>query len=189
MRRVVAAIAAAVLAMATAACGSNNEQKIYTTDASEVVPSSGTFGQPITTSVGSGSLQLLVQPLRLETNDNAQVPEEIAIVDVVATADFGSTFIDPTQFHVYAPDGTEFAPMESPELFLANPLVRTDLTQAGQQVTGSVAFVVPGGIRIGRLDFISDSATVSFTVVRQPVNTASATTTTSSDTAETDGNG
>lgn len=175
MRQKVAACAVALLALTTAACGSDDDQRIYTTPANEVVPSSGTFGQEINASVGDGSMRLRINELRLETNSNARVPENIAIVDVVATADFGSPFVEPDQFHVFAPDGTEFERMENPEQFLADPLVRTDMAQPGQEVTGSVAFVVPSGIRIGRLDFVSDSATVSFTVVRQPVNPADAT--------------
>lgn len=170
MRRVLAACGVVVMMVPMVAACSQEEERIYTADANEVVPSSGYFGQPSSVTVGNGSMQLTISELRLETNSNATVPENIAIADVTAVSEFGEAFIEPEQIHIYASDGVEFKQMESPETFLANPLVRTDLVSPGQEATGSVAFVVPSGIRIGRLDFVSGESTVSFTVVRQPVN-------------------
>lgn len=176
MRRVLATCGLVVMMVPMiTACSSNDKQHIYTKDADEVVPSSGYFGQPNSVTVGTGSMQVTISELRLETNSNATVPESIAIADITAVAEFGETFIEPEQVHVYASDGEEFQRMENPESFLANPLVRTDLNTPGQEARGSVAFVVPSGIRIGRVDFISGESTVSFTVVRQPINPADAT--------------
>ncbi|GEM_PF-4570070 len=152
-----------------AACGGNDQDQLESPP-DAVLPQSATFGQPQSIPVGDGSMSLTVEPLRLETNSSSSDNEQVLIADVGATAEFGNPYIDPAQFHAYAPDGGELKRMDTPESFLANPLVRSDLGDPGEVTEGSVGFVVPAGLRVGRLDVVTPEATLSYTIVKQPVD-------------------
>ena len=164
----------ALIVPLASACGGNDEERLAAPP-DAVMPQSANFAEPHSVPVGNGSLSLIVQPLRLETNSSGSEPQEILIADVGASAEFGQPYLDPEQFHAFASDGQEFQRMENPESFLGNPLQRTDITEPGETVEGSVGFIVPPGSRIGRLDFSTPESTLSYTVVLQPVNPANAT--------------
>lgn len=166
-----------------AACGGKNDEKLAAPP-DAVMPQSADFGQPISVPVGDGSMSLTVQPLRLETNSATKTDQEVLIADVGAAGEFGSPFIEPQQFHAFSPDGSELKRLEDPETFLANPLAHTDLSTPGVVSEGSVGFIVPTGLRVGRLDFVTPESTLSYTVVRQPVDPAATPTDTPSDSSD-----
>src|SRR5690606_37897609 len=94
----------------------------------------------------------------------------VLAVDVRAVQSAGQPELGPDDITAYSPSGTKFDRIQSPAGLVADPLVPSVMTSPGQTIQGMVAWTMPSGDRIGRIDVASPRTLASITVTRQPVD-------------------
>lgn len=176
MRRAALAAVVAVVATATTACSSlpgfGDEEPVgpaITTEAdSGPVPTSQQFDRPFPVSGDGWDATVTMSNLRIITS--YVYTDAVVVVDVRAVQAAGQPVIDPGDFRAFDPAGRQFERIEYPKGTVDDPLIRSQLANPGEEVQGMVAWTMPRGTRIGRIDLVTPGTIGSVTVTRQPVD-------------------
>ncbi|KAA0919793.1 hypothetical protein [Dietzia sp. ANT_WB102] len=172
MRRAVLAAVITAAAVLTSACSptfSGEDQRgvpALTTEATDPLPSSQQFDRPFPVSGEMWDATVTVSNLRIVPS--SAYSESVLVVDVRAVQSSGQPELGPADFSAFDPSGKPFDRIENPAGTVEDPLVPSVLTAPGQEVRGMVAWTVPQGVRIGRIDLTTPGTIGSIIVTRQP---------------------
>lgn len=134
------------------------------------VATSHQFDQPFPVAGDSWDATVTLSNLRVVPS-NAYTDTVLA-VDVRAVQSAGQPELGPDDLAAYSPSGARFERIQSPAGLVADPLVPSVLTSPGEQIQGMVAWTMPPGGRIGRIEVASPRTLASITVTRQPVDSS-----------------
>ncbi|WP_206471980.1 hypothetical protein [Dietzia sp. KRD202] len=177
MRR--AALAAVVTAatVLTSACspsllGDDDERAVPvpTAEPSGPLPSSQQFDRPFPVSGDLWDATVTVSNLRIEPS--SAYSDAVLVVDVRAVQSSGQPELGPADFSAFDPSGRPFERIQNPAGIVDDPLVPSVLATPGEEIRGMVAWTVPRGVRIGRIDVTTPGTIGSFIVTRQPEDPA-----------------
>lgn len=176
MRR---AVLVAVLASATAfttACSSSSlfgddsarATAVPTANPAGPMPSSQQFDRPFPVAGEDWDATVTLSGLRIVPS--SAHADRIVGVDVRAVQSSGQPEIGPADVTAFDPAGQPFGQIADPAGTVDDPLVPSVITSQGQAIEGMVAWAMPDGARIGRIDVVTPGTDVSVTVTRQPVD-------------------
>lgn len=174
MRRAVLAAALAAATVFTPACSSvfGDDDAVGvpspTTDSVGPLPSSQQFDRPFP--VGGESWDATVTLSNLRIVPSGMYDDAVVVVDVRAVQASGQPTLGPTDFSAFDPSGREFERIENPGGTVDDPLVPSVLGFPGEEIRGMVAWQMPRGERIGRIEVVTPRTIGSVTVTRQPVD-------------------
>ena len=176
MRRIAVALVFASLACSISACSPARVlQGDSTADAPPPIAQptgpmamSRVFDQPFPYATDTGQATLTLSAVRMESSYVFE--DHVLVIDVRAVQAEGQPSLDPEFFHAFDPSGEEFERLDPSEGVVDNPLVPTAMQSPGQEVTGMVAWKMPLGARVGRIDVRVASGVYSLIVTRQPVD-------------------
>ena len=174
MRRAALAVTLTAVTVASGACASLP----FGSDEGRTVPPAATPTGPVATSqqfdqpfpVAGDSWGATVTLSNLRIVPSSAYEDTVLAVDVRAVQSAGQPELGPDDISAYSPSGTKFDRIQSPAGLVADPLVPTVMTSPGQSIQGMVAWTMPAGDRIGRIDVSSPRTLASITVTRQPVD-------------------
>ena len=174
MRR--AALAAVVTAatVLTSACSpsllgdDDTAVPVPTTEPAGPLPSSQQFDRPFPISGDLWDATVTVSNLRIVQSSSYTDP--VLVVDVRAVQSSGQPEIGPADFSAFDPSGRPFDRIASPAGTVEDPLVPSVMASPGQEIRGMVAWTVPRGVRVGRVDVTTPGTIGSITVIRQPAD-------------------
>lgn len=132
------------------------------------VPTSQQFDRPFPVSADTWDATVTVSNLRLV--QTYSYPDPVLVVDVRAVQSAGQPELGPEDLHAYDPSGRPFERIDDPAGVVPDPLVPSRMTTPGQEIRGMVAWTVPPGTRVGRIELTAPSTIGSITVTRQPVD-------------------
>lgn len=132
------------------------------------VPSSQQFDRPFPVAGDAWNATVTLTNLRLDSARSGSDP--VLVVDVRAVQSSGQPTIGPEDFTAFDPGGRPFERIENPAGTVADPLVPSVMTTPGQEIRGMVAWAVPRGARIGRIDMVTPETISSVIVTRQPAD-------------------
>lgn len=186
MRRIAVALVSASLACTTAACSparvltgdDTAESSATIAEPTGQMAMSRVFDQPFPYATDTGQATMTVSAVRMETSYVYE--DHILVVDVRAVQAEGQPSLDPGFLHAYDPGGEEFTRLDPSDGVVDNPLVPTVMQAPGQEVVGMVAWKMPLGARIGRIDVTVASGVYSLIVTRQPIDPEATTAVTTS---------
>lgn len=173
MRR--AALAAVVTAatVLTSACspsllGDDDERgvPVPTAEPAGPLPSSQQFDRPFPVSGDMWDATVTVSNPRIEPS--SAYSDAVLVVDVRAVQSSGQPEVGPADFAAFDPSGRPFVRIDNPAGTVEDPLVPSVMSAPGQEIRGMVAWTVPRGVRIGRIDLTTPGTIASITVTRQP---------------------
>lgn len=173
MRR--AALAAVVTAatVLTSACspsllGDDDERgvPVPTAEPAGPLPSSQQFDRPFPVSGDLWDATVTVSNPRIVSS--SAYSDAVLVVDVRAVQSSGQPEVSPADFSAFDPSGRPFVRIENPAGTVEDPLVPSVMSAPGQEIRGMVAWTVPRGVRIGRIDLTTPGTIASITVTRQP---------------------
>lgn len=173
MRR--AALAAVVTAatVLTSACspslfGDDEERgvPVPTAEPAGPLPSSQQFDRPFPVSGELWDATVTVSNLRIVPS--AAYSDAVLVVDVRAVQSSGQPELGPADLTAFDPSGRPFDRIENPAGTVEDPLVPSVMSTPGEEIRGMVAWTVPRGVRIGRIDLTTPGTVGSFIVTRQP---------------------
>lgn len=175
MRR---AVFAAVLTVTTAlsgACaalpfGSDDSHSTHQPAPTQTgpVPTSHQFDQPFPVAGDSWDATVTLSDLRIVPS--SVYSDTVLAVDVRAVQSAGQPELGPDDFSAYSPAGTRYERIQSPAGIVADPLVPSVMTSPGEEIRGMVAWTMPPGERVGRIEVTSPRTLASLTVTRQPAD-------------------
>ena len=177
MRRVVLAAVLASLALTVVACGDEGHTEAVPSTTQGPMPTTHVFDQPFAVSPDGGEATITLSGLRVTTS--SAYKDDLLVVDLRAVQSAGAPSINPADVHAFDPGGDELERLEYPKGTVPDPLVQSTLQAPAQEVRGMVAWKLPQGMRVGRIDYRTPRSVASLTVVRQPTD-PDATTTASS---------
>lgn len=170
MRRATLAAVLIAAATLTGACSSSDaDQRVGASPASEqsgLVPTSQQFDRPFP--IGAENWDATVTLSNLRIVPSSMYSDIVIAVDVRAVQSAGQPVLGPEDFSAYDPAGARFEQIENPAGVIDDPLVPSVMATAGEQIQGTVAWTVPRGTRIGRIEMTSPRTIGSITVTRQP---------------------
>lgn len=132
------------------------------------VATSRQFDQPFPVAGDTWDATLTLSNLRIVPA--SAYTDTVLAVDVRAVQSAGQPELGPADISAYSPSGTRFEQIENPAGIVADPLVPSVMTSPGEQIQGMVAWTMPRGQRIGRIEVSSPRTLASVTVTRQPVD-------------------
>lgn len=132
------------------------------------LPTSQQFDRPFPVSAENWDATVTVSNLRFVQSYSYRDP--VLVVDVRAVQSAGQPEIGPEDLTAYDPSGRPFERIADPSGAVPDPLVPSVMTTPGQEINGMVAWTVPRGERVGRIELTSPSTIGSITVTRQPVD-------------------
>lgn len=132
------------------------------------VPTSRQFDQPFPVAGDSWDATVTLSNLRIVPT--SAYTDTVLAVDVRAVQSAGQPEIGPDDLAAYSPSGTRFEQIGNPAGIVADPLVPSVMTAPGEQIQGMVAWTMPPGERIGRIELVSPRTLASITVTRQPTD-------------------
>lgn len=175
MRRTAVVALAVCAALGASACspakiiaGDQTSPAGATAAPTVALPSSRLFDQAFPWAADGGEATITVSPPRMVTSYTHK--DHVVVVDLRAVQASGAPVVDPATVHAYDPGGEEFPRIEYPKGTVDDPLIRTTLQSPGQEVRGTIAWTMPYGSRIGRVDVVSGTEIDSLTVTVQPVD-------------------
>lgn len=174
MRRAVLAAAVVAAAVFTPACSSvfGDDDAVGvpspTTDSVGPLPSSQQFDRPFP--VGGESWDATVTLSNLRIVPSGLYTDAVVVVDVRAVQASGQPELGPADFSAFSPAGRAFERIENPSGTVDDPLVPSVLGFPGEEIRGMVAWQMPRGERIGRIEVVTPRTIGSVTVTRQPVD-------------------
>lgn len=131
-----------------------------------LVPVSREFDAPFDVSFDGGAGTVTLTAPRIV--QNWVHDEAVVVVDVRVVQSAGEPLITPDLFNAFDPGGRMFERAPNPTGNVTDPLVETRATSPGQEISGQVAWLMPRGDRIGRVDVAAPGTLAMLTVVRQP---------------------
>lgn len=99
---------------------------------------------------------------------SAAYSDAVLVVDVRAVQSSGQPELGPADLTAFDPSGRPFDRIENPAGTVEDPLVPSVMSTPGEEIRGMVAWTVPRGVRIGRIDLTTPGTVGSFIVTRQP---------------------
>lgn len=132
------------------------------------VATSQQFDNPFPVSGDAWDATVTLSDLRVVPSST--YTDTVLAVDLRAVQSAGQPELGPDDVSAYSPSGMKFERIQSPAGLVADPLVPTVMTAPGQQIQGMVAWTMPPGDRIGRIEVASPRTLASITVTRQPVD-------------------
>lgn len=174
MRRAALAVTLAAVAVVSGACANLP----FSSDERHTMPPAPTQAGPVATSqqfdrpfpVAGDSWDATVTISNLRIVPSSAYADTVLAVDVRAVQSAGQPELGPDDISAYSPSGTEFDRIPSPAGLVADPLVPSVMTSPGQAIQGMVAWTMPPGERIGRIEMASPRTLASITITRQPVD-------------------
>lgn len=166
----VTAVTALSSACATLPFGSDDRQPMPPPASSQVgaVPTSQQFDHPFPVAGDTWDSTVTLSDLRIVPSST--YTDTVLAVDVRAVQSAGQPELGPDDISAYSPSGARFERIENPAGLVADPLVPSVMTSPGEQIQGMVAWTMPPGSRIGRIEVASPRTLASITVTRQPVD-------------------
>lgn len=174
MRRAVLAAAVAAAAVFTPGCSSvfGDDDAIGvpapTTGSTGPLPSSQQFDRPFPIAGDTWDATVTLSNLRIVPS--GENTEAVVVVDVRAVQASGQPVLGPAEFSAFDPSGRAFQRIENPAGTIDDPLVPSVLGFPGEEIRGMVAWQMPRGERIGRIDVVTPRTIGSVTVTRQPAD-------------------
>lgn len=172
MRR--ATLAAVLLSAATltGACSTSDADERGTAapavDQSAPVPTSQQFDHPFP--VGGEDWDATVTVSNLRIVPGSVFSDTVVAVDVRVVQSAGQPALGPAEFAAYDPAGREFERIENPAGIVDDPLVPSVMATPGEEIRGMVAWTMPRGARIGRIEMATPRTIGSITITRQPAD-------------------
>ncbi|HJC30458.1 MAG TPA: hypothetical protein H9759_13860 [Candidatus Dietzia intestinipullorum] len=171
MRRVVVAAVIATATVTLSACSSSGEDSSRSgapsTDAQAgPLVSSQQFDRPFPVSGEDWDATVTLSGLRFVPSGPAS--DRVVAVDVRAVQASGEPTIGPGDITAFDPSGSPFERIENPAGTVDDPLVDTVMSAPGQEIRGTVAWTMPDGGRIGRIEVAAPQNIGSVIVTRQP---------------------
>lgn len=133
-------------------------------NASGPLPTSQRFDQPFPVSGDAWDATVTLSDLRIISSGS----DPLVVVNVRAVQSAGEPAIGPENFTAFNPAGKPLQRLESPAGTVPDPLVPSVMTAPGEEITGMVAWTLPRGVRIGRIDMVTPGTISSVIVTRQP---------------------
>lgn len=172
MRRATLAVVLATAATLTGACSTSEaDDRAVAPPAAEntgPLPSSQRFDTPFPVAGETWDATVTVSNLRIVPS--YMYSDTVFAVDVRAVQSAGEPALGPADFTAYDPSGREFERIENPAGTVDDPLVPSTMTFPGEEIRGMVAWTMPPGARIGRIELSTERTIGSFIVTRQPVD-------------------
>lgn len=174
MPRVAPAAVIVAVALSVAACSSDDGPgtAVPTATASGPVATSQQFDRAFPVAGDGWDATVTLSGLRIVPT--SAFVDSVLAVDVRAVQASGQPTLDPGDLRAFDPSGRQFERIESPGGTVPDPLVRSVMGSPGQEIRGTVAWKVPRGARIGRIDYVTSRTIGSVTVTRQPVDPSAA---------------
>lgn len=170
MRRVaIAAMLTATMAV-TGACSDSDQRRTAppATTASGPVATTQQFDRAFPVSGENWDATVTLSNLRIVPT--SAYADTVFALDVRVVQSAGQPEFGPDSISAYAPSGDEYVLIESPAGLVNDPLVPSVLTSPGQEIQGMVAWRMPEGARIGRVEVTTPGTKASVTVTLQPVD-------------------
>ncbi|AWH95341.1 hypothetical protein [Dietzia psychralcaliphila] len=174
MRRAVLAAVIVAAAVSAPACSpaslfgddDSGAIPVPTAQQSGPLPSSQQFDRPFPVSGESWDATVTLSNLRIVPS--TAYSDAVVVVDVRVVQASGQPELGPDDFSAFDPSGRPFERIESPAGTIDDPLVPSVLSFPGEEIRGMVAWTMPRGHRIGRIDLVAPRTIGSVTVTRQP---------------------
>lgn len=173
MRRAVLAAVIVTAAVSTPAC---SPASLFDDDSAGVpaptaeqsgpLPSSQQFDRPFPVAGESWDATVTLSDLRIVPS--TMYSDAVVVVDVRVVQAAGQPELGPEDFSAFDPSGRPFERIENPAGTVEDPLVPSVLSFPGEEIRGMVAWTMPRGTRIGRIDVVAPRTIGSVTVTRQP---------------------
>lgn len=175
MRRAALTVVLTAATALSSACaslpfGSDDNRSMVPPAPSQVGPvaTSHQFDQPFPVAGDSWDATVTLSNLRIVPS--SAYADTVLAVDVRAVQSAGQPELGPDDLAAYSPSGDRFERVQSPAGLVADPLVSSVMTSPGEQIQGMVAWTMPPGGRIGRIEVASPRTLASITVTRQPAD-------------------
>ncbi|WP_291085625.1 hypothetical protein [Dietzia sp. UBA5065] len=175
MRRAALAAVLAAAAVFTTACspsifGDDDTRGVPAPTGSPAgpLPSSQQFDRPFPVAGDQWDATVTLSNLRIVPSSG--YTDSIVVVDVRAVQASGQPVLGPADFTAFDPSGRPFERLENPTGTVEDPLVQSVMSFPGEEIRGMVAWKMPRGERIGRIDLVTPRTIGSVTVTRQPVD-------------------
>lgn len=171
-RATLAAVVTAATVTVTSACSSplfgdaDRGVAVPTAAPAGPVPSSQQFDRPFPVSGETWDATVTVSGIRIISSPAYTDP--VLVVDVRAVQSSGQPELGPADLAAFDPAGRPFERIENPAGTVEDPLVPSVMSTPGEEIRGMVAWTVPRGTRIGRIDVTTPETVGSITVTRQP---------------------
>lgn len=183
MRRALLAIVLTAVTVPLTACssslfGDDSTRAISEPSAQEAgpLPTSQRFDQAFPVSGDAWDATVTLSNLRIISSGS----DPLVAVDIRAVQSAGEPTIGPENFTAFNPAGKPLTRLESSAGAVPDPLVPSVMTAPGEEITGMIAWTLPPGMRIGRIDMVTPGTISSVIVTRQPVDPAASQSTTPS---------
>lgn len=174
MHRVAPAALFATVALTLTACGSDDTEvsTVPTAAPAGPVATSQQLDRPFPVAGDGWDATVTLSGLRIVPS--SVYIDSVLAVDLRMVQASGQPVIDPGDLRAFDPAGRQFERIEYPAGTIPDPLIRSQMTSPGQEIRGTVAWKVPRGTRIGRIDLVTTGTIGSVTVTRQPVDPSAA---------------
>ncbi|MBB1023859.1 MULTISPECIES: hypothetical protein [unclassified Dietzia] len=143
---------------------------VQTGEQSGPLPSSQQFDRPFPVAGDAWDATLTLSDLRIVPS--TVYSDAVVVVDVRVVQASGQPELGPEDFSAFDPAGRPFERIENPTGTIEDPLVPSVLSFPGEEIRGMVAWTMPRGHRIGRIDVVTPRTIGSVTVTRQPEDPA-----------------
>lgn len=175
MRRAAFAVVLTAVTASSGACAtlpfSSDERRALPSAAPSqtgLVPTSQQFDRPFPVAGDSWDATVTLSNLRIVPS--GMYADTVLAVDFRAVQSAGQPELGPEEISAYSPSGARFEPIQNPAGLVADPLVPSVMTSPGAEIQGTVAWTMPPGDRIGRIEVASPRTLASITITRQPVD-------------------
>lgn len=168
MHRAVLAAAVAAAAALTGACSVPEDAASPVPTAAPAGPVATTqqFDRPFPVSGETWDATVTLSDLRIVPS--SVYSDAVVAVDVRAVQSSGQPELGPSAFSAFDPSGRALDRIENPAGTVVDPLVPSVMTTPGEEIRGTVAWTMPRGTRIGRIDLSTPGTVGSVIVTRQP---------------------
>lgn len=172
MRRVVVAAVIATATMPLTGCSSSigdDSSRVTaspTGDPAGPLPSSQQFDRPFPVSGADWDATVTLSDPRIVPSSASS--DRVVAVNVRVVQSAGEPTIGPGDFTAFDPAGRPFERLGNPAGTVDDPLVDSVLTAPGQEIRGMVAWTMPSGARVGRIDVVTPGTVSSVIITRQP---------------------
>ncbi|MDX2355319.1 hypothetical protein [Dietzia sp. PP-33] len=141
---------------------------VPTAQPSGPLPSSQQFDRPFPVAGEDWVATVTLSNLRIVPSTTYS--DAVVAVDVRAVQASGRPALGPGDISAFDPSGRPFEQIGNPAGIVEDPLVPSVLDYPGEEIRGMVAWTMPRGQRIGRVDLVAPGTIGSITVTRQPAD-------------------
>lgn len=173
MRRAVLATVIVAVAVSTPGCSLFDDDEprgvpVPSAQDSGPIPSSQRFDSPFPVAGEAWDATVTLSNLRIVPS--TVYSDAVVAVDVRAVQSSGQPELGPADISAFDPAGRPYERIENPAGTVEDPLVPSVLGFPGEEITGMVAWTMPRGERIGRIEVVAPRTIGSITVTRQPID-------------------